>query len=269
MKRLVVTALLLGCLAAPACAEREIAVSDDDAQWIGCKIFFNECSGRVDKLISWNEGEDFLSLGIGHFIWYARDKRGPYQERFPAFLRFAAEHRADVPEWLAGAEPCCPWSSRDEYLRKCRSKKAWELQAFLAGTVSEQLLFIIKRIEGLGPKLIAAASEATRAHVEKQFYRLADTPAGLYALIDYVNFKGEGISPDERYNGQGWGLLQALERMTGADPGAAAVREFAEAADALLTERVANAPPERREERWLCGWKARVASYIAASAECP
>ena len=32
-------------------------------------------------------------------------------------------------------------------------------------------------------------------------------------LIDYVNFKGEGVLETERYRGRGWGLLQVLEGM--------------------------------------------------------
>ena len=33
-------------------------------------IFKNEASGKKDGLIVWNNGEEFISLGIGHFIWY-------------------------------------------------------------------------------------------------------------------------------------------------------------------------------------------------------
>ena len=29
-------------------------------------------------------------------------------------------------------------------------------------------------------------------------------------MIDYVNFKGDGLKPTERYKGEGWGLLQVL-----------------------------------------------------------
>ena len=36
--------------------------------------------------------------------------------------------------------------------------------------------------------------------------------------MDYVNFKGEGVSSSERYRGQGWGLLQVLESNAGDRP---------------------------------------------------
>ena len=90
--------------------------------------------------------------------------------------------------------------------------------------------------------------------------RLARTPQGCYALVDYVNFKGEGVLHTERYQGQGWGLLQVLESMHGTCE-AAAVDEFSSAAKAILTRRVRNAPTQRHESRWLTGWIRRVNSY--------
>jgi hypothetical protein len=77
-------------------------------------------------------------------------------------------------------------------------------------------------------------------------------------LMDYVNFKGEGVSPSERYRGQGWGLLQVLETMPATGP---AIPAFVEAADKVLTRRVANSPPARGEARWLAGWRNRLETY--------
>jgi hypothetical protein len=78
-------------------------------------------------------------------------------------------------------------------------------------------------------------------------------------LIDYVNFKGEGTNPAERYKGEGWGLLQVLAGMQGT--GAGAPKEFGTSAAAVLTRRVQNSPPARNEQRWLPGWKNRVRAY--------
>ena len=38
--------------------------------------------------------------------------------------------------------------------------------------------------------------------------------------------------------------------------------EFVTAANNILISRVENAPVERKEERWLPGWKNRVNSYL-------
>src|SRR6266446_3164255 len=54
-----------------------ITLSHADVQRIGKKIWQNECNGTISGLTSWNQGEDFASLGIGHFIWYPQGRRGP------------------------------------------------------------------------------------------------------------------------------------------------------------------------------------------------
>jgi hypothetical protein len=90
---------------------------------------------------------------------------------------------------------------------------------------------------------------------------MAGTSQGCYALVDYVNFKGEGVLHTERYQGQGWGLLQVLEGMHGTGGDAAAVEEFSRSAKTILMRRVRNAPPQRHESRWLSGWLQRVNSY--------
>lgn len=272
LRKAVLAAACAAVLLLPSFGEayEPISLTEDDAQRIGCRIFLNECSGKVSRLISWNEGEDFVSLGIGHFIWYPKDRRGPFDERFVAFLDFAKRNDAAIPEWLQGPDRHCPWNSRKEFLRERNSRKMCELRTFLAETVSLQLSFIVDRLKDALPKLAAAAPEGLRPRIEEQFYRLAATPGGIYALTDYVNFKGEGLLEAERYNGQGWGLLQVLERMSVAGTtgsGMTAVGEFARAAETILTERVANSPPERNERRWLCGWTNRLRTYAAVEEE--
>jgi hypothetical protein len=96
-----------------------------------------------------------------------------------------------------------------------------------------------------------------RERLRRNFYRVAGQPAGVYALVDYVNFKGEGILRTERYKGVGWGLEQVLLEMGDGSP----LREFSRAAAKVLETRVKNSPPERREQRWLAGWQNRVRGY--------
>ncbi|MBI2362984.1 MAG: hypothetical protein HYV15_06350 [Elusimicrobia bacterium] len=80
--------------------------------------------------------------------------------------------------------------------------------------------------------------------------------------MDYVNFKGEGISPSERYQGEGWGLLQVLSGMADSPSGAPAVAEFSAAARRVLERRVQLSPPARGESRWLPGWRKRTLTYL-------
>lgn len=232
------------------------ALSDRELDSIGRRVWKNECGGTRDGLTSWNAGENFASLGIGHFIWYPKGVRGPFEESFPKLVRFLAGRGVTVPAWLEGA---CPWSSRAEFQAAFQGEKMRALRELLAGTVPLQVQFLAQRMEEALPKMRAAAPAADRANVQAQFQRLAASGAGTFALIDYVNFKGEGTMASERYRGEGWGLLQVLAGMRGS--GAGAAREFGESAAAVLSRRVRNAPPERKEERWLVGWKSRVGAY--------
>lgn len=235
-----------------------ITLSQAEATRIGRRIWQNECNGTVSGLTSWNAGEDFASLGIGHFIWYPAGKRGPFDESFPPLIAFMASREAKLPGWLAGGEKTpCPWNSRAEFMRAQQSPEMKSLRQFLAETVDLQTQFLIERLQNALPKMLAAAEK--RAHVRQQFERVGASGAGCYALIDYVNFKGEGVLPTERYQGQGWGLLQVLEEMR--PTSANAVKEFSRAAADVLTRRVRNSPPARRESRWLPGWINRVNGY--------
>ena len=246
--------LSLLLLATAAASAQSVTLSDAQALAIGRRIWQNECAGTVSGLTSWNAGEDFASLGIGHFIWYPKGQRGPFEESFPKLAAYLAAHGAPVPTWMRGA---CPWATRAAFRADADSARMRELRGLLADTVAQQARFCALRMEEALPKMLAAAPKGDRDHVKANFYRVAAAPLGMYALIDYVNFKGEGTNPTERYAGQGWGLLQVLEAM-GSGP---ALPAFAKAADAVLTRRVKNSPPSRHEAKWLPGWRNRVATY--------
>jgi hypothetical protein len=227
-----------------------------ELRWIGRKLWQNEADGRVEGLLEWNAGEDFLSLGIGHFIWYPEGRRGPFEESFPELLSFLVERGTTLPDWLHVGDPC-PWQSRSQWLHERNSPKAQELRRFLVQTVDEQAAFAIHRLEGSLPKMLRQVGPQERERIQQNFAALCRSPKGLYALVDYVNFKGDGTLPTERYQGEGWGLLQVLERMRG-EP---SLESFARAAEEVLRRRVQNAPVERHEERWLPGWLHRVRGY--------
>lgn len=233
-------------------------LSESEATAIGNKIWRNECGGRIAGLTSWNAGEDFPSLGIGHFIWYPKNAHDKFEESFPHLIAFLQSNGVNLPSWLK-ADMRCPWNSRQEFLSDANGKEMTELRTMLTRTVPQQTKFIVLRLEGALPKVLENVPEASRAAIRSRFNRMmASGSAGKFALIDYVNFKGEGINPGERYNGHGWGLLQVLEGMS--DQGDA-VRSFSKSADSVLTLRVQNSPQERHEGKWLLGWKRRVADY--------
>ena len=239
-----------------------VNLSRADALRIGKKIWQNECGGTISGLTSWNTGENFASLGIGHFIWYPKGVRGPFDESFPDFIDFAVRRDAKVPEVAReNSTSGCPWSSRAEFMAASQTPPMEQLRQFLANTVDLQTEFLVQRLQQALPKMLSAASAAERANVQRQFERVASTPQGCYGLVDYVNFKGEGVLQTERYAGKGWGLLQVLGGMSGEGNGPAAAQEFSRSAREVLTQRVKNSPPERKESRWLEGWLSRVNGY--------
>jgi hypothetical protein len=238
-----------------------INLSRAETRRIGNRIWQNECGGTVAGLTSWNTGENFASLGIGHFIWYPKAVRGPFDESFPKFVEFARSRQAKLPAVLL-AKDGCPWKSRAEFNQAAQSPTMKELRAFLAGTIDLQAEFLVNRLRDALPKMLAESGSANQARVHQQFDRVAGSAMGCYALVDYVNFKGEGVLATERYAGQGWGLLQVLEGMTQDRTGPASVRNFADSAKAVLKNRVRNSPPERNEARWLPGWLKRVDTYV-------
>ena len=211
-------------------------------------------------MTSWNTGEDFASLGIGHFIWYPEGRPGPFEESFPKLVAFISGRGAKLPALLLHQGTLhCPWKSRAEFLLAQQTADMKQLRQFLADTVDLQTQFMVNRLDAALPKMLAETSASNRAPVQDRFQRLARSGHGCYALIDYVNFKGEGVLRTERYGDQGWGLLQVLEQMQ-EDKGDT-VSEFSRAAAAVLTRRVHNAPASRKESRWLSGWIHRVNSY--------
>ncbi len=250
-----VIVILVGALSLVNLAEAQtVRLSDAQALAIGKRIWKNECAGTVDGLTTWNGGEDFASLGIGHFIWYPEGKRGPFEESFPKLAAYLAENGVAVPAWLRKA---CPWNTKKEFQADFRSSRMNALRELLVDTVAWQARFAANRLEAALPKMLDAAPKAERERIRNNFYAVASQPLGMYALIDYVNFKGEGVSPTERYAGEGWGLLQVLAAMGDGPP----MKEFSQAANRVLTQRVANSPKARNEAKWLPGWRNRCATY--------
>jgi hypothetical protein len=237
-----------------------IDLPQTEALSIGKKIWQNECGGTIEGLTSWNKGEAFASLGIGHFIWFPADLDAPFDESFPRLLNHLQKRGAKIPSWLL-TTPDCPWRTKEEFDAARNSQRMVSLRTLLKDTIDKQAEFAAQRLAEALPKMTQNLSPQARAQVEKQFHRVATTPGGYYPLMDYVNFKGEGTKETERYQNQGWGLLQVLSNMHGTETGPAALNEFADSAILTLKRRVELSPPSRAEARWLPGWTNRCHSY--------
>ena len=215
-----------------------------DIKGISEKIYQNECASNPKYLLHWNRGENFPSLGIGHFIWYPKGVEERCEESFPKLVVYLRYHDIKVPAWL---ESDAPWHSKKEMLSDA---KGLALKKILLETMDLQASFMAERLQSVLPE---------DEHIKKQFIRVSEAKQGYYLLIDYLNFKGEGTNLKERYAGKGWGLFQVLACMQGRGD---AKQEFADCAKKVLKQRVENSPKSRGEERWLKGWFNRIDTYI-------
>ncbi|MBN1549268.1 hypothetical protein JW872_01255 [Candidatus Babeliales bacterium] len=247
-------------LASPLIHGEQLIISKDQARNIGYKIWQNECGGKEDNLTFWHQAEEFPSLGIGHFIWCPQGTSCPFSEGFPLVLSFMQNKGISLPSWLTPQTPC-PWKTRDAFMRDFNSKRMKELRVFLKNTFEAQAAFIVQRMIDAVPIMIESLPRAKRAHIKQQFYRVAQAPNGIYALVDYVNFKGIGIKLKEQYHGHGWGLLQILQKMNGINT-KTALQDFVTNAKDVLQERVVHAPPTRNEQQFIPGWFKRLDTYL-------
>ena len=245
----------------------EINLTEKQANFIAQKVWQNEGAGLDKYLVHWNDGEDFASVGIGHFIWFSEGHTERFREVFPMVLAFMEEKGVKMPDWL-NSKTSLPWNTKDEFYaaKNAKSKKYKELFTFLKATMPEQAAFMAQRLSDALPQMLETIDSAEKRElIKKRFYEVMHkkdgsvNEKGLYVLLDYTNFKGEGTLDSERYKGQGWGLLQVLEHM---DPKEANKQKaFAESAKAMLSRRIKNSPPARGEERWRKGWNVRLDTY--------
>ncbi|MDQ6956581.1 MAG: hypothetical protein Q9M21_05225 [Mariprofundaceae bacterium] len=240
-----------------------LEISKTEAMHIGKLIFHNECASKIACLTSWNKGEDFASLGIGHFIWYpegVRKAEKRFDESFPKLLELMQKEDVKIPLWLQ-KQHGNPWKNREQFKKSKNTNKMREFHDFLLQTTAFQVKFMQNRLKNALPSILTHLPASQHAHIQEQFQHVANSPMGFYALMDYVNFKGEGIKISERYQGKGWGLLQVLEHMQSTQAGFTAIQDFSASAAYILEQRVALSPPSRGEKRWLAGWKKRLQTY--------
>lgn len=245
----------------------EMTLSTTQANYIAKKVWQNEGAGLDKYLVHWNDGEDFASVGIGHFIWFSEGHTERFREVFPMVVAFMEKRDVKMPNWL-NSKTALPWNSKAAFYaaKKAKSKKYRELFAFLKSTMSYQAEFMAQRLSQALPQMLESMDDSQReAEVKKRFYEVmynrngSINERGLYVLLDYTNFKGEGTLKSERYKGQGWGLLQVLEHMNPKETNKQ--KAFAESAKAILSRRIKNSPPARGEERWRKGWNVRLNTY--------
>jgi len=245
----------------------DITLTQTQANFIAKKVWQNEGAGKDKYLIWWNKGEDFASLGIGHFIWFPKDHTERFREVFPMVVEFMQKKGVVLPKWLT-PKTDFPWQTKAAFFaaKKAKTKQYMELFHFLKKTFGYQAEFMAERLSQALPQMLESIEDSKKKEtIKRRFYEVMHNKdgsvneRGLYVLLDYTNFKGEGTLKSERYHGQGWGLLQVLWNLD--DKEVNKQKAFAESASRMLSRRIKNSPPARGEERWRKGWNVRLKTY--------
>ena len=238
-------------------------LSEADYQWIASRIFQNETGGNQQNLTYWGEGEDFPSFGIGHFIWFPKDVDAPFDETFPAMVAYVTQQSVQLPNWLQNLQPFdAPWRNKLSFDQALESAEMVELRFWLQQTGHLQARFIVSAFEKRWRGLDLPVEQKRR--LTDLLQQMLTSAAGVFAVIDYYNFKGLGNNLRERYQNQGWGLVQVLDAMPASYLNTRdIVEQFRRSAAERLNLRVRLAPAERNEQRWLKGWMARLDGYVA------
>jgi len=254
-------------LLATALFSTEIHLTDKQANYIAKKVWQNEGAGKDRYLVWWNKGEDFASVGIGHFIWFSKGHTERFREVFPLVVAFMQKEGVTMPKWLT-PKTDLPWQTKKAFFaaKKAKTEQYMELFHFLKRTMPQQAAFMAERLRQALPQMLDTIDDPKKAAmIESRFnYMLYKKNGkiderGLYILLDYTNFKGEGTLKSERYKGEGWGLMQVLEHLDEKNPNK--YKAFADSAKAMLSRRIKNSPPARGEERWRRGWNVRLDTY--------
>ena len=158
----------------------QLKIDKVTAAELGRLIWRNEGAGQSKYLTWWNDGEEFASLGIGHFIWYPVGRSGPFRESFPGLIEYLARGGTVIPRWLelavAGG---CPWPDRQTFMQDWNGPRLAGLRALLARTVAEQSRFMAQRLAPAFERILAATeTPAERRAVMTNFRALASSAGG-------------------------------------------------------------------------------------------
>ncbi len=256
----IVLGVLMLWLSAQGWAVSLQALPSVDYVWLGERIERNETGGKIENLTFWSESEEFPSFGIGHFIWFPKQIDVPFESTFSDMVAYVSL-TYPAPDWLH--QPFAPWANKAEFDQAWHSDDMQILRNWLIQTKHAQAQFIVLRFQQRLQDLIASVPTEQRVALTHKINQLFSHQATLFAMIDYSNFKGFGTDVKERYQQQGWGLLQVLQHMPElSNDWQSNLTQFIDSAKFVLQRRVALAPSARNEARWLPGWQRRLDLYF-------
>ena len=234
-----------------------LQVSKEHHAVIGQHVRLNYTGGKYELLTYWSKDDAYPMLGIANFLWYPAGYRGKFSDDFPSVQAALQAEGVALPDWLKPGRPA-PWPDREAFIAKFHSEEMEQLRQMLASTVEIQTRVLIARAERSFSAMLDVLPQEERPAIREEFERVAATTVGVYALVDYVHFKGEGAIADADKRKGSRGLLRVLEVMSRGPHSAVANEDFADAAIQVLI------PPDATPSNWHSIWRRHVDTYRAS-----
>jgi hypothetical protein len=205
-------------------------------------------------VLSWDE-RGFAHVGLTGSIWYpkmpAADQK--FIGDWSSTRNYLLSHGFEIPKLGMSS---CPWNNNqgfqhdfdnltksteeinnpDEIIRKN------DLLNFISFLKKEDVRKVLYELDAdrleraLDPNseysMLKNLPPGKVEIINSNFYYVASVhdqcgnPLGIYALVDYCNFKGEGTAPTEHYNAQAWGLGRVLFEMESLRADAATINYY-------------------------------------------
>jgi hypothetical protein len=192
---------------------------------LAANVLRNETGCRPMDIVKWNKNENFPSLGLMHSIWFPPGVNHAYGQSFPEMWQFLrkkalAAGSPPVPAFMQSEKTGAAWAETEFRVpdRETADEIA-TLKKFLAEpkVLEWQKEFIVRRAQKSFSRVLAAIEPGPkRQEAFSYLKRLLATDRGVISVIDYVNFKGEGLIPvkvDGFTQPISWGFRPVLEKM--------------------------------------------------------
>lgn len=195
--------------------------------------------------VGWEDNYDGTHMDIkgyvsmGGSLWYGEKTRLNYTEDWPTVAKALKDNGVTLldgkplPDWIQGG---CPWANQEELTAALQPGSPYydDIQSLQQTLSTDSKAIDILFRFGKWKRFLTALdpySDATDHYIfgnatPGDAPLLADRlnaiaavrddaghPLGLYALMDYDNWKGEGTSITEIHNTQHWGLQSVLRNM--------------------------------------------------------
>lgn len=233
---------------------------------VTANLLNNETGCKAGNMMEWDSkaGEFFPSIGLPHVVGFPVGARKVVDESFPRFWQYLQQNYKGTTRWpdLKLVGESVPWKTKKEFETDPVVK---DLNRFLLDpdVMELQGQFAVQRATSSIGAILAANSLDPNPRVRtgelcSRFKNLLKTPQGLQAIVDYVNWKGEGIHYSEQTDTKHirWGLKQVLENIGTVDPKNAHL-QFADAASRALAERSSD---DSRIKKSMPGLQSRIES---------